>query len=75
VNYLQFHRLTQGITQADLAERLGIPRTILSRLENGWYARPPEGLNERLHEVFGSKWTFDRLMKRVPLKRSQRVKP
>jgi transcriptional regulator with XRE-family HTH domain len=66
MTFLKYLRLQRGWTQSQLAERLSIHSSLLSRLEGGWFTRPPTGLNTRLQEVFGSQWTFDRLMQSMP---------
>jgi len=38
----------------------------MCRVENGWYAKPPAGLEERVQAVFGKEWTFKKLMESVP---------
>ncbi len=66
MTYLKMLRQAHGLSQADLGKRLGYPRTKVSMFENGWYAKPPRGLEERLQAVFGKHWTFTRLMETVP---------
>ena len=55
-------RLVRGWSQEELAHRLGCDVTILSRIENNWFTRPPAGMESKLPEIFGSEWTFKRLM-------------
>lgn len=59
-------RLCRGWSQEKLAGLLGIHMVTLSRLENGWFARPPAGIEDRLREVFGSRWTWQQIMKQAP---------
>ena len=66
MNHLQFSRLKSDESQGALAGKLGIHPTLLSRLERGWFTRPPAGLEDRLKEAFGAEWTFSRLMEPVP---------
>ncbi len=67
MNYLELLRKQRGETQKQLAEKLGIDAITMNRIERGWYARPPKGLEIRLAEVFGPGWTFAKLMEQVPL--------
>lgn len=65
MNNLKFLRLQRGWTQEQLAKRLNLHPVTVCRIERGWYARPPVGLEDRLKSVFGDRWTFARLMERV----------
>ncbi len=64
-------RLCRGWSQEELAARLGVHPVTLSRLENGWLARPPAGIEDRLREVFGPEWTFEALMRAAPSPRAE----
>ena len=66
MNYWTFLRLQKGLTQRELAKLLIINPVTACRIERGWYAKPPEGLEERLQAIFGSEWSFARLMESVP---------
>ena len=66
MNYLKMLRLQRGHTQAQMAERLAIHEVTYNRLENGWFARPPTGVESNLQRVFGRGWTFGALMEPVP---------
>jgi|GEM_PF-1483872 len=63
-------RLCRGWSQEKLAGLLGIHTVTLSRLENGWFARPPAGVEERIQEIFGGEWTFEALMQAAPSPRA-----
>lgn len=50
---VRYHRLMHdGLTQQDLADRLGVTRQTIHAIEKGRYA-PSVGLALRLAEVFG----------------------
>lgn len=66
MNHLNYLRLQRGLSQRDLASLLKIHPATMNRIERGWVAKPPEGLEGRLQAVFGKEWTFERLMERVP---------
>ncbi len=66
MNYLLFMRLQRQISQRDLAMKLGVQQSVLSKLENGWLTRAPGNLERKLKRFFGPEWTFQRLMERVP---------
>ena len=66
MNRLVFLRMQRGLSQKQLAEMLGISPGLLSRLERGWFTRPPVGCEAKLQGVFGKEWTFHRLMQPVP---------
>jgi|GEM_PF-844027 len=66
MNFLVALRLQRGLSQRELAEMLGIAQTILSKLERGWFARCPAGLECKFRTVFGDQWGFEALMRAVP---------
>ncbi len=66
MNHFRYLRIAKGLTQRDLAKRLGVHETALSRMENGWIARINPTVERRIKRIFGSQWSFDRLMERVP---------
>jgi len=66
---LKFLRQREGISQADLARRLQISRSDLSRLENGWFRRVQPHVETALKEVFGPEWCFASLMEEPPTPR------
>lgn len=52
VNYLKVERARRDMTQADLAERVGVTRKTINTIENGIYV-PSTLLALRIAEVFG----------------------
>jgi transcriptional regulator with XRE-family HTH domain len=66
MNQLQFLRLRRGLTQKTLAELLKIHPVTFCRIERGWLAKLPVGLEGRLRAIFGDEWTFAKLMEDVP---------
>ena len=66
MNFFHFLRVKAGLSQRALAQKTGANHTIISRLEQGWFARCPEGLESKFQEIFGKDWTFKRLMQSVP---------
>ncbi|MDD5720298.1 MAG: helix-turn-helix transcriptional regulator [Candidatus Krumholzibacteria bacterium] len=53
ISHVRHHRLLRGgLTQQDLADRLGVTRQTIHAIEKGRYA-PSVGLALRLAEVFG----------------------
>jgi transcriptional regulator with XRE-family HTH domain len=66
MNWLKYLRMQRGLSQPELAKRLGITSSFLSRIECGWQARVPAVLESRLRGVFGEEWDFKALMERVP---------
>jgi len=66
MNNLTLLRRKKGISQADLAQRLGISRSELSRLENGWFSRVQPHVEKSLRKIFGPQWSFAALMEEPP---------
>jgi transcriptional regulator with XRE-family HTH domain len=66
MNNLQLLRLQKKLSQRDLAKILKLHPSTINRVERGWFAKPPDGLEKRLQAVFGKEWTFARLMEPVP---------
>jgi len=66
MNHLQYLRQTRGLSQRDLSRLLDCHPTTVNRIERGWFAKPPAGLEDRLQAVFGKEWTFKKLMESVP---------
>ncbi len=66
MNYFTYQRIKRGWSQKDLAEKLNLNPVTVCRVENGWYAKAPKGLNSALRKVFGKEWSFDLLMQPVP---------
>ena len=62
---LQFLRVQQGLSQRDLASKIGVDSTILSRLERGWFAKISPDYERKLQDFFGSQWTFEELSRSV----------
>ena len=59
---LQLLRITNGLSQSELAQKLGMRPCDLSKLENHWYAKISNRALGNIKKVFGSGWTFDALM-------------
>jgi len=56
---LQIYRKERGLSQSDLAGELGVTKTYLSNLENGWRA-PGRDISALIEQVVGiavSEWT------------------
>jgi UDP-N-acetylglucosamine 1-carboxyvinyltransferase len=51
------HRVEAGITQQELAERMGTSHTAVSRIESGWHTAKPETLS-RLAEALGMRFVM-----------------
>ena len=78
--HLKAARLESGLTQADVASRLGVSKGYISRLESG-KARPAEATVRRLAELCAtdpdrsSSWpitcppTFEKFYRSTPLRR------
>jgi len=66
MTYLKLLRMNRGLTQRRLAKLLGLHPTVMSRIEQGWFAKPPAGLDQTLRAFFGPAWTFAELMREVP---------
>ena len=62
MNHLKWLRLCRKLSQRELAAQLGIHEATYCRVERGWLTRPPADLETRLQNVFGSQWTWERLM-------------
>ena len=62
---LQFLRVQMELSQRELASKIGIDSTVLSRLERGWFAKISPDYEQRLMDFFGSQWTFAELSKSV----------
>jgi transcriptional regulator with XRE-family HTH domain len=60
---LQLLRLKRNLSQQALARALGVHQSVVSRLEQGWFRRAPNGVEEGLKKIFGREWTFDPLMR------------
>lgn len=64
---LKLMRLAARMTQEQFAQRLELTRNEVSKLENGWYAKPPrKRVLMSLQEIFGPNWTFEALMLEAP---------
>lgn len=63
---LQHLRMARGLTQRRLAAELGVDVALLSRVESGWFTRPPSRIVERIRGYFGQPWTWEQLMQPVP---------
>lgn len=62
---LQLLRIARGMSQSELADRLGMRPCDLSKLENRWYAKINNRVFSNIKKVFGPGWTFDALMQQV----------
>jgi ribosome-binding protein aMBF1 (putative translation factor) len=51
------HRLDAGITQQELAERMGTSHSAVSRIESGWHTAKPETLS-RLAEALDMRFVM-----------------
>lgn len=65
MTYIQLLRQVRGVSQRDLAKRLGVGHCDLSKIENGWYSRVPQHVEKALIKFFGPEWTFESLMQQV----------
>ena len=61
---MKFERLRRLLTQEALAKRIGIPRTVLSELENWRWIRCPPRCELKLKAFFGL--SFGELMQLAP---------
>jgi transcriptional regulator with XRE-family HTH domain len=61
-------RRKKGLSQAQMAELLGIARTDYSRLESGWFHRISPQVETKLKELFGSEWTLRGLLQEPKIK-------
>ena len=55
---LKKHRQRRGLSLADVAERSGMDRSAVSRLENGLYVNPTVGTLHRYAEAVGAEIGF-----------------
>jgi len=74
MNNLKVLRMQQGITQKEMASRLGVHLVTYGRVEGGWFTRPPADLEEKLRKELGVEWTFAELMKPAPIPRPSKSK-
>ncbi len=74
---LQLLRITKGMSQSELAQKLGMRPCDLSKLENRWYARINSRVFGNIKRLFGTEWTFEALMQEAsaPSPPSQIVPP
>ncbi len=56
---LRRHREQAGLSLADVAERSGIDKASLSRLENGWYPNPTINTLARYARAIGKRLVLD----------------
>lgn len=56
---LRRHREQAGLSLGDVAERSGIDKAALSRLENGWYPNPTINTLARYARAIGKRLTLD----------------
>ncbi len=66
MNYLEYLRRHNRMTQKELACRLSIPLSRYNRIERGWVARIPDYLQNRMRDVLGHEWSWTRLMEEAP---------
>ncbi len=66
MNFFHFLRVNKGLTQRAIAQKMHVHPAMISKLEQGWFARCGRGLESKLQEIFGKEWTFKRLMQPVP---------
>lgn len=59
-------RMARGVSQTQLARDLGVTPLTLSRCENGWFARPPRGLLDKLRAYYGPEWSWDKFIAPAP---------
>jgi len=64
-------RRQAGMTQAELARLLGLPRQEICRLENGWLRKIRPAAEQRLLTFFGPPWTLDTLLSEPELKSAE----
>ncbi|MGO9119463.1 MAG: helix-turn-helix domain-containing protein [Desulfomonilaceae bacterium] len=69
---LKLLRMQRGLTQREVAGTLGISEITMSRLECGWFARPPGGIEQKLRQFFGPEWTWKQLMEQPPAPEPER---
>lgn len=62
---LQLLRITKGMSQAELAKKLGMRPCDLSKLENRWFAKISARVFGNIKRLFGPEWTFETLMQEV----------
>ncbi len=68
---LQILRLKKGLSQKKLAVQLCIHPSTMNQIEGGWFSRPPAGIDSKLKDFFGPKWTWTRLMQEPPTLQSE----
>lgn len=66
MNFFHFLRVNRGLTQRAIAQKMHVHPAMISKLEQGWFARCSEDMELKLQETFGKEWTFKRLMQPVP---------
>jgi hypothetical protein len=67
MNWFQSLRFQRQVSQRSLAKKLQINPSVVPRLEGGWFARcPGKDLDARLQAFLGPKWTFEKLMDKIP---------
>jgi transcriptional regulator with XRE-family HTH domain len=62
---LQLLRITKGMSQSELARKLGMRPCDLSKLENRWFAKISPRAFGNIKRLFGAEWTFETLMQDV----------
>jgi DNA-binding XRE family transcriptional regulator len=62
---LKLLRMQRGISQRDIAKQLGISEITMSRIECGWFARAPRGIEAKLQDYFPG-WNWELLMREAP---------
>lgn len=65
MTHLRLLRMKRGLTQKHMAKLLGIHPTVMNRVEQGWFAKCPAGLEQTLKAFFGPEWGFAELMHEV----------
>ena len=71
INVIKLRELV-GITQEQLAERLGVGKTTISNIETGYLTAPPIKLIEKMAELFAT--TVDGILGRKPLDVRERAR-
>lgn len=62
MNNLGLLRSLRGMSQTEMAQQIGVHRTLLSRSEQGWFIKPPNRMLEGIRRLFGESWTWETLM-------------